>query len=145
MTERLFSDLAGRRARGLLAVTALAIAILLGPAAWTARGENGTVIVNPHDFRDKTMCGACHRGSTPLLIFDPVTTCVKCHHGNIENHPVAKHPLGTVPRIKLPPTLPLSPQGQIVCYTCHAPHGSKHPMMLRVEYLRLCVLCHAGY
>lgn len=101
---------------------------------------------NPHAPGDRTACGLCHTSSPPKLSFDPVTTCVKCHSGNVDSHPISKHPIGKAPRINLPSAFPLTQDGQMACYTCHDPHNkSGHKRMLRVDYDRLCTACHAGY
>ncbi len=101
---------------------------------------------NPHEPGDMTACGLCHTSAPPKLSFDPVTTCVKCHSGNVNSHPISRHPVGKAPRINLPSAFPLAQNGQMVCYTCHDQHNaSGHKRMLRVEYDRLCVACHAGY
>ncbi|MBI5970855.1 MAG: hypothetical protein HY884_06845 [Deltaproteobacteria bacterium] len=108
--------------------------------------EESVQIKNPHDFGDKTSCGRCHTPAPPKLSFDPVTTCVKCHTGNLNSHPISRHPIGKAPRINIPSAFPLSKDGLMVCYTCHDPHGkSGHKRMLRVEYGKLCAACHAGY
>ncbi|MBI5642403.1 MAG: hypothetical protein HY954_02900 [Deltaproteobacteria bacterium] len=102
--------------------------------------------VNPHNFSKTELCSSCHQAEPPLLNFDAVTTCTKCHSGNVGNHPVTRHPIGKMPRIKIPAILPLTDEGQMVCYTCHDPHNkSKYPKMLRVEFRKLCGSCHAGY
>ena len=102
--------------------------------------------INPHDFSRAELCGVCHTAEPPALLLDPVSICVKCHPGNIGNHPVTKHPMGQMTRIKIPPYLPLTEDGEMVCYTCHDPHKkTKHPNMLRVDYFRLCQACHVGY
>lgn len=101
--------------------------------------------VNPHDS-DEQMCSVCHTQEPPLLSRDPVTTCVRCHPGNIGNHPVTRHPMGLMTKIRIPASLPLTEDGEMVCYTCHEPHGkARHPRLLRVEYLKLCASCHRGY
>ena len=124
--------------------------VLLNPlaqhGAFAQVEEERADIINPHDFSNKDYCGVCHTGSPPELSFDPVTTCTKCHMGNVGNHPVARHPIGKAPRINIAGFLPLSGKGLLVCYTCHDQHNvSGHPGMLRVEYLRLCASCHVGY
>jgi len=104
------------------------------------------VNINPHDFSKAELCGVCHTAEPPALLLDPVSICVKCHPGNIGNHPVTKHPIGQMTRIKIPSYLPLTEDGEMVCYTCHDPHKkTKHPKMLRVDYFRLCQACHVGY
>lgn len=101
---------------------------------------------NPHAPGDRSACGLCHTSAPPKLSFDPVTTCVKCHTGNVNSHPISKHPIGKAPRINLPSVFPLAQNGQMVCFTCHDPHNkSGHRRMLRVDYDRLCSACHAGY
>lgn len=108
--------------------------------------EEGPVNVNPHDPGDKGHCSLCHAAEMPKLLFGTVTTCVKCHPSQVGNHPVARHPIGKIPRIPTPVALPLNPQGQMVCYTCHEPHNkTRYPKLLRVEFRQLCILCHVGY
>jgi len=109
-------------------------------------GEEAASGVNPHDWYDSSLCSVCHSEDPPFLQKDPMTTCARCHEANIENHPVTRHPLGQVPKIGIPVSLPLTEEGEMVCYTCHEPHGkTRHPHMLRVEYLKLCASCHKGY
>lgn len=108
--------------------------------------EEGKVSANPHNYYDDNTCSVCHGDEPPSLSFDPVTTCAKCHPGNMTNHPVTRHPIGKMPKIKIPAKLPLTDDGEMVCYTCHDPHNkSRYPKMLRVDYLRLCASCHVGY
>lgn len=102
--------------------------------------------VNPHNFNDKSNCGLCHTSDPPALNFDSVTTCTRCHKGNVGDHPVTRHPIGRPTGKQVPVILPLSEERQMVCYTCHDQHNrSGHPKMLRVEYKRLCALCHVDY
>lgn len=136
-----------RSLRPLMTALLLSIAVLFSPLMAGAQ-DNGEdrVEVNPHSNRGKKHCVQCHQGETARLNFDPVTTCTKCHQGNIGNHPVARHPIGKAPRINLPAFLPTTKDGIMVCYTCHDPHNrSGHPKMLRVQYLMLCASCHVGY
>lgn len=110
------------------------------------QSEEEPVNVNPHDFQAKQYCSLCHAAEIPKLRFDTVTTCLKCHSAQVGNHPVARHPIGRVTRIATPSVLPLTPHGEMVCYTCHEPHNrTKYPKLLRVEYRQLCILCHVGY
>jgi predicted CXXCH cytochrome family protein len=102
--------------------------------------------VNPHDYSKAGLCSVCHTADPPALLLDPVSICVKCHPGNIGNHPVTRHPMGLMTKIKIPANLPLTEDGEMVCYTCHDPHKkTRHPKMLRVDYFRLCQSCHVGY
>lgn len=106
-------------------------------------------IVNPHDGSGAAAsCSACHTAKPPALSFDAVTTCVKCHSGNIDSHPVSRHPIGTVPKIRVPSFLPLTADGRMVCNTCHDPHNKLtqgRENLLRVDYQTLCASCHVGY
>ncbi len=113
-------------------------------AAATAGAEPKRI--NPHDFSNKEYCGICHRKRPPALQHDPVSTCTKCHMGNLDNHPVAGHPIGSVPRINVPSSWPLTKDKRMVCYTCHDYHAKTgYKLMLRVELRKVCFACHAGY
>lgn len=111
--------------------------------------EDGRALMNPHDAAGgRPQCSSCHTAKPPALNFDAVTTCVKCHSGNIDNHPVSRHPIGVAPRIRVPSFLPLTADGKMVCYTCHDPHKNlkeEPKKMLRVGYEALCASCHVGY
>src|SRR3990172_1274297 len=140
------------KSKALLAllVPAFSLAIVLAGAVKNSSvaDEIGVkkVNINPHDFSKAELCGVCHTAEPPALLLDPVSICVKCHPGNIGNHPVTKHPIGQMTRIKIPSYLPLTEDGEMVCYTCHDPHKkTKHPKMLRVDSFRLCLACHVGY
>lgn len=120
-----------------------------GKSGSAVEREGDRAIVNPHDASgDHPFCSACHTAKPPALSFDAVTTCVKCHSGNVNNHPVSRHPIGGVPRIRVPSYLPLTTDGRMVCYTCHDPHKKlkeERKKMLRVDYETLCASCHVGY
>ncbi|OGQ55992.1 MAG: hypothetical protein A3J24_09090 [Deltaproteobacteria bacterium RIFCSPLOWO2_02_FULL_53_8] len=114
-----------------------------------AEGGQERVIANPHDVSGlRPSCPSCHTSAPPALSFDAVTTCVKCHSSNVDNHPVSRHPIGAKPKIPIPSFFPVSTDGRMVCYTCHDPHKKLkdgHRMMLRVDYQTLCAFCHVGY
>jgi predicted CXXCH cytochrome family protein len=135
-----------------LLVPVVGLAIVLAGAAingeCAAQDEIGVqkLNINPHDFANAKLCSVCHTAEPPALLLDPVSICVKCHPGNIGNHPVTKHPMGLMTRIKIPSYLPLTEDGEMVCYTCHDPHRkTRNPKMLRVDYFKLCLACHVGY
>lgn len=109
--------------------------------------EDERVIANPHDpVGGRAQCSACHTAKPPELSFDAVTTCIKCHSGNVDSHPVSRHPVGKVARIRVPSFLPLTGDGRMVCYTCHDPHDKgRRKRMLRVDFQSLCSSCHVGY
>jgi len=131
----------------MLAVFWFAFAALLcAPAVAAPPETEGIVRASPHDFGNKSNCAVCHQDEPPALTLDPMATCTKCHHNNMSNHPVSRHPLGIKPRISVPAFLPLTQDGKMVCYTCHDPHNkSGIDNMLRVNFIRLCASCHAGY
>ncbi len=126
-------------------LSSLALCILTGSVSAQADEEEWTR-KSPHDFRDKKSCVICHVSQSPELLADPVTTCTKCHAGNVGNHPVVRHPMGKAPGRMLPVSLPVSEGGLLVCNTCHEQHNkTRHPNMLRVSYFKLCASCHKGY
>lgn len=126
---------------------ALAAALFLSAEARGLEFEEMRMVhTNPHDFTKKELCSICHTDDPPLLKRDAVTTCARCHPGNIANHPVTNHPMGLMTKIKIPPNLPLTEDNEMVCFTCHDPHKKTgHPRMLRVNYFKLCASCHVGY
>lgn len=133
-----------------IAFSVLLLAAMAGPLSKECRSaeedEEGLPRTNPHDFSNPDQCAACHTDTPPLLSKDPMTTCIRCHPGNIRNHPVTRHPMGFTARIRIPAALPLTEDGELVCYTCHEPHGkAAHSFLLRIEYLKLCASCHRGY
>jgi predicted CXXCH cytochrome family protein len=101
---------------------------------------------NPHIKRGEGNCSVCHTQRPPQLIDDHVETCTNCHRGNIENHPVTRHPINVAVKIEIPTPLPLTKEKRLVCSTCHDPHDDNgFSSMLRVEYHQLCIQCHRGY
>jgi len=60
----------------------------------------------------------------------PTRTCDQCHDGLIRDgryvfdDALAHHPVNMVPERELPPFFQLSEDGELVCGTCHSPHGS---------------------
>lgn len=135
-----------RRALGLLGGVPLAALLVTALCGGALAEEEGLEFANPHNFAKKELCEYCHKAVPPELVFDPVTTCTRCHPGNVGNHPVTRHPVGVTPRINIPKNLPLARDGVLVCYTCHDPHNrTNHRDMLRVDYFKLCASCHVGY
>lgn len=119
---------------------------MLASAPGAAENTEGMVRSSPHEFGSQHYCSVCHKGEPPALTMDPMATCTKCHHGNVTNHPVSRHPLGVTPKMSVPAYLPLSTDGKMVCFTCHDPHNkSGLNKMLRVTFIKLCASCHAGY
>jgi predicted CXXCH cytochrome family protein len=69
--------------------------------------------------------------------------CLDCHPPSVW---VVSHPVG----VRLPASmqncrLPLGQGGEIICATCHDPHGSRQAYILRQDQDRLCRSCHQGY
>jgi predicted CXXCH cytochrome family protein len=110
-------------------------------------GQEEVNYVNPHDFKNKELCIQCHRQDMPKISHDPVTTCSKCHQGNIDNHPVYRHPMKVLAsrKVLIPEGFPLTRKGYMVCYTCHDYHNTTGmDKMLWIEYKDICISCHVS-
>ncbi len=65
--------------------------------------------------------------------------CNECHVRDIHrrtSHPMVAMGLGKAGM------LPLGSGGKMLCITCHMPHGSRYPYVLRKEETELCQSCH---
>jgi predicted CXXCH cytochrome family protein len=134
-----------RSFKSFFLISLLILAVGAVSVAEELSGEDGA-IGNPHIDQGKGKCAVCHTQRPPQLRDDHVETCTNCHIGNIENHPVTRHPIDVGVKIKIPTPLPLAIGDRIVCSTCHDPHDDHgFSSMLRVEYHQLCVQCHRGY
>ncbi len=84
-------------------------------------------------------CTRCHvEEGSPVLIKGIIETCIDCHpNSNGREHPV------NVVQKERPGNLPLNKENKITCITCHEPHGrDTADRMLRMEFNKLCVVCH---
>lgn len=89
--------------------------------------------VSPNIHKD---CVNCHLSEGTGKIADINATCLKCHPGSKNDHP-----LGVISRIT-PEKLPLD-NGKITCVTCHEPHGKDTiGTLLRMDFNSLCLSCH---
>ncbi len=85
-------------------------------------------------------CTGCHDPhSSPrqhLLKVDVYRLCIECHADYAINHPVGKHPLRFV-KVK-------ETNAEISCVSCHNPHGSANPALLKGEGgpMEICLDCH---
>ncbi len=145
-----------RRARRAGVALALGVVVLAGGCAtlfgprqkpatedprWVVWPEDEAVLIkNPHEFRGKPMCQACHDKRTGLLATGAIATCTRCHdfrHGN--------HPVDVVQKTPAK-DLPLLPGGKVACHTCHDPHDlKKFRWGLRDGYDKLCLRCHVKH
>jgi len=126
----------------LLSAVAFTLTSLLAASSF---GREELKVMNPHDFKDKKSCARCHTAEVPKLHHDPVTTCVKCHPGNVANHPVYRHPIKVQAsrKVLIPEGFPLSVDDDMVCYTCHDYHNTVGmDKMLWIEYKDICIACH---
>ena len=97
-------------------VTASVTSFRLDPAAISsARGQLGqrhlrTRLIEKDGLHGAKLCRQCHDGfvKDSREVWDP-----RAQH----------HPVDVVPERELPPFFPLSEAGEIVCATCHSPHG----------------------
>jgi predicted CXXCH cytochrome family protein len=85
-------------------------------------------------------CTACHTPHSSseqhLLKLDVYRLCTECHDTHKINHPVGKHPLRFV-------TVEGTGQ-EISCVSCHNPHGSQNPALVKVGGgpMGICLDCH---
>ncbi|MCP4657918.1 MAG: hypothetical protein GY856_21125 [bacterium] len=99
-----------------------------------------------HGIIDAEGCTACHEPhgeEQPFLLRQPLQDlCLSCHEEGLgvflkrKMHPVRGHPVEGVPD-------PLHPGKDLNCISCHNPHASKAPGLLRgPSYIELCQGCH---
>ncbi len=93
--------------------------------------------INPHQAEAKSRkCYTCHVGSpadnaSVSLREDLIKTCDFCH-----NVAAKSHPLNVDPLRKLPDSLPRGRKGDVMCGTCHDPHGGDVTLhFLRMRYV----------
>jgi len=76
-----------------------------------------------------------------VLIRKSDKLCLNCHDlgENLKRH---SHPLSGEPSKKLASNLKLTNQGELECITCHSPHATHSPFLLRKSDKMHCVGCH---
>lgn len=76
-----------------------------------------------------------------VLIRSSDKLCLKCHsyEKDLKNH---GHPFSGEPNKKLAANLKLTKQGELECITCHSPHSTNSPFLLRKSDKTRCVGCH---
>ncbi|MEE9542712.1 MAG: cytochrome c3 family protein [Thermodesulfobacteriota bacterium] len=127
--------------RAFFSVMIILFLVFVGGNAWAKEA-----VGSPHVNGGEGFCLDCHTPRPPELVYDHVDTCTNCHIGNIENHPVTRHPIDKEVTINTPSPLPLTKEKRLVCSTCHDPHDEHgFSSMLRVPYHQLCIQCHKGY
>ncbi len=122
-----------------VAALALAAAGCVKPAYVPYPDADVVGVKNPHDFRGKPLCQACHEPGRSALKNDPVKLCRACHSFHGGNHPVEV--------VQRTPAsgIPLMSGGRVACHSCHDPHDFKRfPRGLRYKADELCTRCHAG-
>ncbi len=105
---------------------------------------------SPHTD-EPAMCATCHVtvpvpgvGGRKGLVASVKMVCLRCHGVNL--HPAnADHLKVPSERTRPDPGLPLGPQGEVTCATCHNPHASPEhrPARLRDRPGPLCSRCHS--
>ena len=71
-----------------------------------------------------------------------INVCYSCH---TKKNLGISHPVGVYPtrEIRIPEELPKGSFGQILCLTCHTPHGSDEEYLGRKPVsAQLCIACH---
>ncbi|MCB2183402.1 MAG: hypothetical protein KQH63_15315 [Desulfobulbaceae bacterium] len=108
---------------------------------------------NPHDFNEN-QCVICHQGDPSSTLSlgqsSPTLACNNCHAAILESG--FMHPYDVRPdKVVIPMDMPLSPNGLIVCTTCHDVHaGNMDPLSEKTYFLRrqlrgreFCLICHS--
>lgn len=131
-----------------LAVALAALVASTGPALGSARSGSANV----HREKGGPACLSCHstdeptlraRASAqdPMLAPDVDARCASCHD------PLdASHRVGVTPKKSVPAALPLSPEGKVICATCHFMHAENDAFgdFVRIDNRKgaLCLTCH---
>lgn len=90
-------------------------------------------------------CVECHDPHSTnnkwVLIKSSETLCLKCHQeqGTLEIH---KHPYNVQPKDKKKVTLQLTRDGKLECISCHNPHSTMVPHLLKTNQEFTCIGCH---
>jgi len=94
-------------------------------------------VINPHQAETQSKkCYTCHAGAPAdnavvSLREDLLQTCDFCHNVASKTHPLNVDPLA-----KLPGSLPRGRKGEVMCGTCHDPHGGDVSLhFLRAQYV----------
>lgn len=96
-------------------------------------------------------CGVCHEphGSDnhDILVMPSEVVCQQCHDPQSQKMLSHQHPYNQKPnkareRHKDVPELPLSDKGLLECLSCHEPHASSVPKLLKVKEEPSCWGCH---
>lgn len=95
------------------------------------RLDSERYVHGPLNLGNCRLCHTIHSSTNPALLAEPATSlCVQCHSEVAIRE-------GT-PKELMPHTM--IPEGK--CGTCHRPHSSNHPRMMREASSRICYGCH---
>jgi predicted CXXCH cytochrome family protein len=109
--------------------------------------KDRTGVMTPHPAVETYGCSVCHDPHASDIQFrlrlPIIELCTSCHAGFDDGYHVVQrpagggHPIGGVDD-------PLRPGRELVCTSCHDPHGTENPRMWYRAYerLALCVECH---
>lgn len=104
-------------------------------------------VLTPHPAVLHYGCTACHdphATDNPFRLYKPIVQmCTTCHAGFDDGYHVIQRPQGGGHPIGGRDD-PLRPGRELVCTSCHDPHGTNNPRMWYRAYTRnaLCVECH---
>jgi predicted CXXCH cytochrome family protein len=89
---------------------------------------------------EERKCSTCHDPHFSDFSFlqkkEGDTVCRSCHEEAMVEH---RHPVGIIPKEKLPYEALYGKEGELICVTCHNPHGEDGEHMLPKEG---CSACH---
>jgi predicted CXXCH cytochrome family protein len=86
-----------------------------------------------------SFCHLPHTGGKGMLLKTPVNDlCLECHP---DREGMKEHRVDITPSMHVK-NFPLSDEGKLTCITCHDPHRSSSPNLLRMGASELCLECH---
>jgi len=90
-------------------------------------------------------CNGCHdphaTNNEWVLKKSSEILCLNCHKPDVDliNH---EHPYNIKPKKKVADNIELTNDGLLECLSCHNPHSSKQPHMLKSNMGLVCIGCH---
>lgn len=107
--------------------------------------EDELELSNVHSPFKTGNCTKCHDPHSTsnrwVLTQNSEKVCLTCHleQGTLQSH---EHPYNVKPKRLLQAELKLTSKGKLECLSCHNPHSTNSPHLLRTEQEFTCLGCH---